>query len=208
MADIVTPPPPADDKDKIIADLKAENEKLKAKPAVEPSKDSPSLEDQARKTREANEAAQKNQSTLESALNFNIKSQDWLKTNSSLLPKTVEGIFTAAEKEKYKDAIEKASAIKVGLISEFFAVQSNVDLLTGPQKVALEDFKNLTKNDKQDRVTGIYDTLFEPTFESLKKIKKAEQVSKGLATTTDAQSVYKKNLENSARRHYLGEKNA
>jgi len=164
------------------------------------------LAEKARKEREASDKAGQNQKQLESALSFSLKSKDWLKDNAPLLPKTIPGIFEAASKENYSNAIEKDNAIKCGIVSEFFAVQENVDLLTASQRSALEDFNKLTKNVKQERAQLIYDTLFEPTFEMLKRVKKAEQLRKGVVEPSDAEAAYKAKMIGISRKHYLGEK--
>lgn len=171
-----------------------------------PKPDDSDLADKARKEREAQDENNKKSKKLENALKFTLGASEWLKTNAALLPKTVEGIFSQAEKENYGSAIEKDSAIKVGIIAEFFTQQANVDLLTSNQKAALEEFNKLTKNIKQERAQDFYDSIFEPTFEMLKRIKKAEQIGKGLANQTDAESAYKDKLIKGSVKKYLGEK--
>jgi hypothetical protein len=174
-------------------------------PAPAP-KDDPSLEEKARLQREELERKTSDSKRLEKAVRFTLAAKEWAKTNASLLPKTIDGILDQAEKENYATAVEKDNAIKVGLISEFFGQQANLDLLTDSQKVVLEDFKKLTKDKKQEQVQQLYETLFEPTFESLKKIKKAQEVGAGQANSTDAESAYKKKLMELSQKHYLGEK--
>lgn len=200
---------------KELSDLKASNAALMArldaleKKGTSPddkNKDDKTLADKVEADRKAKEKSTTDSQKLERALKFTITSNDWVKTNASLLPKNIEGIFAQAEKENYSSAIEKADAIKVGIVSEFFSIQSNLDLLTETQKINLEDFKKLTKTDKQERVQSVYDTVFEPTFEMLKRVKKAEQISKGLGDPSDAESAYKEKMKAISRKHYLGEK--
>ncbi len=143
---------------------------------------------------------------LDQAIRFDLQHKEWLKTNAALLPKEVESIFETAAKETYSNAIEKDQAIKSGLIQSFFAVQANADLLTPAQKTSLDEYLKLTKTGKQDRAQPFYDSVFEPTFENLKKIKKAEALSKGHAfSDSDSDSVYKKNLIDGSRKHYFRE---
>lgn len=207
------PDPKPDDSAKELSDLKASNAALLARlDALEkksnptPNPDDKTLADKVEADRKAKEKSTTDSQKLERALKFTITSSDWVKTNASLLPKNIEGIFAQAEKENYSSAIEKADAIKVGIVSEFFSIQSNLDLLTETQKINLEDFKKLTKTDKQERVQSVYDTVFEPTFEMLKRVKKAEQISKGLGDPSDAESAYKEKMKAISRKHYLGEK--
>ena len=203
------------DAGKELSELKASNAALLARlDALEKkgagsddkSKDDKSLADKVEADRKAKEKQTTDHQKLERALKFTLTSNDWVKTNATLLPKNIEGIFAQAEKENYSTAMEKADAIKVGIVSEFFSIQSNLDLLTETQKISLEDFKKLTKTDKQDRVQSIYDTVFEPTFEMLKRVKKAEQISKGLGDSNDSETAYKEKMKAISRKHYLGEK--
>jgi hypothetical protein len=204
---------PAADAVKELSDLKASNaallarlDALEKKAPTNNSQDDKSLADKVEAERKSKEKTTADTQKLEKALKFTIQSGDWVKTNASLLPKNIEGIFAQAEKENFATATEKADAIKVGIVSEFFSIQSNLDFLTETQKINLEDFKKLTKNDKQERVQSIYDTVFEPTFEMLKRVKKAEQLSKGLGDSTDSETAYKEKMKAISRKHYLGEK--
>lgn len=204
---------PAADAGKELSDLKASNaallarlDALEKKAPTNNSQDDKSLADKVEAERKSKEKTTSDTQKLEKALKFTIQSGDWVKTNASLLPKNIEGIFAQAEKENFATATEKADAIKVGIVSEFFSIQSNLDFLTETQKINLEDFKKLTKNDKQERVQSIYDTVFEPTFEMLKRVKKAEQLSKGLGDSTDSETAYKEKMKAISRKHYLGEK--
>lgn len=200
---------------KELADLKAKFEaqekelaalKAKGDPNPNPKPDDKSLSEKAEAERKAKEAKDLESKSLEAALKFNIGSKDFVKNNASLLPQNIQGIFDAAEKENYASAVQKANAIKVGIVSEFFALQANLDLLTDHQKQSLEDFKKLTKDVKEERVQGIFDSIFEPTLETLRKVKKAEALQKGLATPSDAQDAYKQRLMAGSRKHHLGEK--
>lgn len=203
------------DQSKQLEELRSMNTKLldrldalekKSAPPPKDDKDDPSLADKARQKREDDDKKAKHEKTLESAIRFTTTAKEWIKTNATLLPKTIEDIFAAAEKENYASAIEKVAAIHEGIVSEFFAVQANMDLLTASQKTVLEDFKKLTKTDRQARAQQIFDTIFEPTFESLKKIKRAEQVRNGLEPEGDVSEAYKKRLIEGSRKHHLGEK--
>lgn len=189
--------------------LKGENDKLKAAPPPkkeDPTPENPDLATKAKKEREDTEARQKSEKSLEAALNFNIGAKDFLKNNAALLPKSIEGIFAAAEKEKYDSAIDKANDIKVGIISEFFAVQANHDHLTGPQKIEVDNFLKLTKNGKQERVENVYSMIFEPTLESVRKIEKAKQLGLGNKSQSDGEKAFADRLMKQSKQYYLGEK--
>ncbi len=196
--------------DSIMARLPAADKGKKKATDGDDSENDDEGDDLATKAKKASDEKAKKGSdskALESALRFTMGSAEWLKTNASLLPKDVEGIFAAAEKESYDDAVQKASAVKSGLIQTFFKVQENLDLLTGAQKTALEDWQKLTKNGKEEKAQAVFDNIFEPTFEMLKRIKKAAQVNKGgQREGDDAENAYKQKLMNSSKKHYLGGK--
>lgn len=185
--------------------LKKENEGLKAKPA--PKADDPDLIAKAKLEQEKRDKETDHGKKLESAIRFSMGAKEWAKTNAPLLPKDVDGIFAEADKEKYESAIEKDSAIKSSLVQSFFNVQANLDLLTPSQKLSVEEFLKLTKNGKQEKAAQIYDSVFEPTFEMLKRLKKAEQLrADGHSNGTDQDNAYKQKMIALSRKHYMGDK--
>lgn len=204
-------PNPGQDLSKEIETLKARNAELDKKIlelTKTPEPEDKSLQEKARIERDAKDKKRNDTKALESALTFNLKAEDWLKTNESLLPKEVGEIFKLAQKESYNDPIEKDGAIKASIIQSFFSVQANMDLLTGHQKTSLDEYLKLTKTGKQDKAQGIYSDIFEPSFEMLRRIKKAEALSKGHSDTNedDFQVRYKNKLVKLAREVHLGEK--
>ncbi len=150
--------------------------------------------------------------TLEAALTFNLLSNEFIKNNESVLPKGISDIFKAAEKETYDSAVDKANAIKDGIIQSFFSQQLNVDMLTHSQKSDLADFQKLTKNGREAKAQDLYKNLFEPALESLKRVKKAEELYKanqGFGNNTDVDQAYKDKLSKMAdRKFFRGKANA
>jgi hypothetical protein len=197
-----------------VAALRAQNKALEERLAkLETAgkgkgEDDPDLADKAKKDREAKEKAEAATKDIETALKFSLGARDWLKTNASILPKDIVGIFDAADKENYATAIEKNAAIKSSVVQEFFKLQANLDLLTPSQKSALEDFLKLTKTGKQEKAQLIYDQVFEPTFEMLKRIKKAEQLGQaGHASPTEVENAYRDRMMKMSKKHYnVGDK--
>lgn len=204
------------DSSKDIAALKEQNAALLARlDALEKGKDKdkdknddPSLADKAKKERENQDAQAASQKAMESAINFNISSKDFVKNNGSLLPKTIESIFVQAEKQNYDSAMQKANAIKAAIISEVFIVKDWVEHLTGPQKIEVENFLKLTNNGKQERVDNIYSMIFEPTLEMVRKIEKAKQLNNGAKNQTDGEKALAERMMKMSKKHYLGEKDA
>lgn len=203
-------PPP--DSGKEISDLKASNaallarlEKLEGKGAPPPAGDD-DLRARAIKEREASDRSSGDIKALEAALRFNMDAPNFLKNNANLLPKDINDIFVTAEKENYGSAKEKADAIKSAVVQSFFALQANIDLLTPGLKSQLEDYLKLTKTGKQEKATQIYDSIFEPAFDTLKRVKKAEALSKGHGTGGASDDAYKSKMIALSKKHYLGEK--
>lgn len=201
------------DSSKDIAALKEQNAALLARldaleKGTKPKNDDPSLADKAKKEREEQEAQANSQKAMESAINFNISSKDFVKNNGSLLPKTIESIFVQAEKQNYDSAMQKANAIKAAIISEVFVVKDWVEHLTGPQKIEVENFLKLTNNGKQERVDNIYSMIFEPTLEMVRKIEKAKQLNNGTKNQSDGEKALAERLMKLSKKHYLGEKDA
>lgn len=143
--------------------------------------------------------------SLESAIKFSMTAKDWAKEHEGMLPKDVHGILDAADKESYDSPVEKDRAIKSGIVQSFFQVQENLDLLTASQKSTIEDWLKLTKNGKEEKAQTIYDSVFEPTFEMLKRVEKAKQLGKaGQRGASDSEEAYKKRLIELSEKHYKG----
>lgn len=201
------------------AALAAENAALKArlaaleKPKDESDDDEEDEEDddllaRSRKAGRGRDDDKSKVKQLESAIAFNMKSADFLKANERLLPNDVATMFQQAEKEKFEDASEKAAAIKSGLIQSFFQVQANVELLTAGQRAQLDDFLKLTKNGKQEKAPHVYEMIFEPAFERLKDMKKAEALRTGRHIEGSVEGGYKDRLHKGAMKRFkIQEKN-
>lgn len=184
-----------------LAAEKAEWEKSRSTPPPEKPEDD--LATKAAKEREAKEKENASTAKLEKSIRFTTGMPDFIKTNATLLPKSLEGIVAQAEKEKYDNAVDKASAVQVALVSEFFAQQSNLDLLTDAQKNALAEFLGLTKNVKQERVQQVYDMVFEPAFKSLKDQVKARQVRDGEIDPANAKAAYAKRMADLSKAKFI-----
>ncbi len=165
------------------------------------------LREKVRKEKEEKEGKQTEVKGLEKVLGFNMSVANFVKENSDILPSEIPELLKAAEKEKYDTAQEKAGVIKTAFIEAFFAVQAHVDLLTATQKTALDDYLKLTKNGKQVKAADIYENLFEPALETLKKVKKAEELGKarsGYASSSKVEDGYKQRLIDGSQKAYLG----
>lgn len=193
-------------------DLAKENADLKARLAAlevtvnQKSLDGKTLLDKARDDRSTTDDKVRRDKQLEQAITFNMRSNEFLKENEVFLPKDFTDIFTRANKDSYDDAIQKDQAIKSAMIDSFFQLQENADLLTPGQKSKLDEFLKLTKTGKQEQSQAVYDMVFEPAFDKLKSVKRAEALKKGHAAGSTVTENYKKRMIESSRKHYLGEK--
>lgn len=167
------------------------------------------LRDKANKEKLKIEKENSDIAVMEKAIGFVHLLPDFLKQNKDILPSSFEGIVSASDRENYATKIEKSNAVKSSFVQEFFAIQSNVDLLTPAQKVTLDDYLKLTKNEKEKKSQVIFENLFEPTLELIKRVKKAEELGKarsGLASDDATQSAYKDRLMSASKAVHLGQK--
>ena len=209
MADDQQKPDPTPDLQKtneaLMARIDALEKRLEAKTPEPPTKDDDDLTKKAEALRGEERKKADESKALEAALKFSLNAEQWLKNNETLLPQEIKDIFTAAEKENFDNAIEKDQAIKSGIIQSFFKVQANFDLLTQGQKVTLENFLKLTKNGKQEKAAEVFDMIFEPALETVRREKKAEALAKGHSPDGGFQEAYKKKLMDLSKKHYLRE---
>lgn len=137
------------------------------------------IKDDKNKIESEVEAAKK----LEAAIMFSVKKDSWLKQNKTLLPDLIDDLFVQIEKENFNSPIEKDQTIKANIIQAFFGVQENLDLLTDSQKKVVDSYLKSTKLEKESKSGLIYEQVFEPTLEMLRKIKKASELNKGHETS-------------------------
>lgn len=144
---------------------------------------------------------------VERSIRFNLTIDDFVKSNKDFLPDEVAGILSQASKERYDNEFEKASALKSAILSSYFSVQANVDSLTPAHRKSIEDWKGLTKGDREKRSADIYENVFEPCIETFRRVKKAEEVQRsrsGLAKESVSGEAYKQKLMRVSQRAHLG----
>lgn len=198
------------EKGKSAAALK-ELEELKKKPAPAPDKkeEDPDLLDKVKKEKKESDAKRSDTKRVESSLKFTMNLDAFMKENEDVLPSDYKLIVDKAKREKYDSAVDQASDLKSALVQEFFKVQSNLDLLTSAQRESLDDFLKLTKNGKEEKADFVYGHLFEPALQTLRNVKKAEEIGKarsGHASSNKVEDEYKARLIQISRKTHLGEK--
>jgi len=190
---------------------KKEAEDLKNKKDDDDGDDGDDLRNKAKNQNQKAEEGAKETKKIETALQFNLGVDDFVKKNVDLLPKEVADIVKVAHKETYDSAVAKASAIKTSVIQSYFSVESNLEALTKSQKHSLDDYLKLTKTGKEEKAAEIYANIFEPALETIRKIKKAEELGRskaGFASDDDSDSAYRDKLIKGSRKTYLNERDA
>lgn len=210
-----TPPPTGETAEQKLAaalkreeDLKAELEKFKKNTPPKPEEDD-DLRKKVQKDKETAAEIAAQTKIIERALAFNLKVHAFVKENSDLLPAEITAIIAQADKETYDNANAKAAAVKAAMIQAYFSVQANLDSITPAQKVVLDDYLKLTKTGKENKAAEIYENIFEPALETVRKVKKAEEVGRsrsGYGSSTETNSAYKDRLIKMSRKTHLGEK--
>lgn len=199
----------AADNKKAADDARAEIEKLKAGGKKDEVKDDNDLADKARKDREEKDKKKHDDKKLEAALLFNMSKDKFIEEHKSILPSDMADIFAKADKEQYESLIDKANDTKASIIKTFFSVQANVDeLLTPAHKRSLEDYLKLTREARQEKADQIWENVFEPAFQMLKRVKKAEELrnSENGFDSSSQDAKYKAKLTKFSENHYLGAK--
>ncbi len=201
---------------KLQGELKTAKETKTEPPKTEPPKTDPKEEKKEEDLREkiakekvAANAKVDERKAIEKVLRFNLGIGEFVKTNKEALPGEFNDLLTQAEKENYDTAQDKANAIKSAFVQSFFAVQANVDFLTATQKEVLNDYLKLTKKGREDKAEAVYENLFEPAFETFKRVKKAEELGRarsGFASSSKQTDGYKQRLMAGSRKTYLNEK--
>lgn len=194
--------------------IKKENEelKLKANPK-DPVKDDPNKDkdkdfyNKYKDQEEINNKKQNDSKQVESAVRFDYALDSFVKDNEDILPTDMQKIVETAKKERFDSVIDKSNAIKSSFIQAFYSVQANMDLLTGTQRSAIEDFLKLTKNGKEGKASEIYENVFEPNVELIRRLKKAEELAKakygGFGTHTRSENEYINKLKDISEKHHL-----
>lgn len=183
--------------DKVAADKAKADKEAADKDKNKGGQSDDDLREKVRKEKEAAGSKAGEIKTIEKALAFNMSVEKFVSDNADALPSEIPDLLKAAEKEKYDSAAEKASAIRAAFVQSFFSVESHVELLTASQKTTLDDYLKLTKNGKQDKASEVYENLFEPALETLKKVRKAEELGKarsGFASSSKVEDGYKQRL--------------
>ena len=187
-----------------IAELEKKLSEL-IKPAEKPIEDK-SLDEKVKLDKETKQKEDHDVKKLEDAISFNLTHESFLKANEGILPEDAQEIFNQAAKENYSSAIQKSNAIKSALVQSFFSQQSNLDMLTASQRQTIENHFKLTKNAKEEKAQEIFQSIFEPCIETIKRVKKAEEIAKankGYDTGSDLEKQYEKMLFEKSSKHYL-----
>ncbi len=181
----------------------------KADPPPAPKEKDEDLDDKAKRQAKEKLDKQGDNRKIESALRFNISSDKFIEDNKSIFPKEIGDIFALASKEPYDSELDRANATKSAVIKSFFSLQENLDHCTTSQRSAIDDYLKRSQRVREEKADEIFENIFVPTVEMIKKIKKAEQVAQsrgGYQNSSDSEAQYKEMLQKGSRKHFLGEK--
>lgn len=159
-----------------------------------------------KKERQAAESKQ-----IEAAIGFNMSIDKFVDDNKEILPTSIGEIVALAHKETYENAFTKANALRASLIKNYFSVEDNLNFLTNSQKIKVQDYLKLTVEAREENSQDIYSNVFEPSFEMMKKLKKAEEVNRsrnGSISGSSGENNYKNKLIKLSKQTHLGEKGA
>lgn len=161
---------------------------IKPAPAPDPKKEDPtpkedeiqepSLLSKVKSENDDKEKSAAEKAKLTAALRFTMGADKFIEEHKTILPKEVADIFAKANKESYDSDIEKANAMRAGVIESFFSVQANMDLLTASQKAQVEDYLKLTRKARDEKSGEVFVNVLEPSMHMLKQLKKAEELAK------------------------------
>ncbi len=160
----------------------------------------------------AREKGQSDVAKIERDISYNLGVSKFVDDHKAYLSEDIKAILLAAEKEKYDSAGQKAAELRTEIIDAFFKVQANSDILTAAQKRILADFGKLTKDGKRQDSEKVYESVFEPALEMVKRVKKAEELNlaaRGYATATGGPlGAYKQKLLEAAKRVIINKRKA
>lgn len=196
----------AGDDAKAAADKKAAEDAEAARKKKEEEDKGDPLRKKVEDEKNAKEKEQATSKQVEQALAFNMAVDKFVEDHKDLLPGEVPELLKAANKETYDTAADKAKAIKSAVVQSFFAVKENYEALITSQKSKLDDFLKLTKTGKESKADEIYENVFEPALDTMKRLKKAEEVGKanrGFASGGKAEDEYKNRLVERSKKTYL-----
>ncbi len=86
-----------------------------------------------------------------------------------------------------------------------------MDLLTASHKTAVADYLKLTNTGREERAPHVFENIFEPALEMMRRVKKAEDVGKTKngfgGDKSAAENAYRDKMIAVSKKHYLQEKN-
>lgn len=144
----------AQDKARADADAKAKAEaaaKEQTKPAT--------LLDTAKEQVKTDAANAGNQSSIESALGFNMKIGDFAEKYKDVLPPTTGAILDAANKKTFSGAVEKADEIRKALIDGYLEVKENYEKMPASLKDRAARYMALTEEGKRKNSADFFDLV-------------------------------------------------
>lgn len=107
------------------------------------------------------------ESTLKSAMAFNIGRDGFLESNKAFLPESIQTVIKGMQGRNYKDDIDEANAFRKIIFDEIFGEQKNIDIMPESAKAKINAYKALADSDKAGKVSDYYELV--ETYLALKK---------------------------------------
>jgi hypothetical protein len=181
-------------------EMKAQNEKLMKDldEATKPNKkddkktdDETVLEAIRKKEKEDAELKDRENRISESA-KFIATFKTTIDAADGFFPAEVNGILDAINKKKYDTELQRADDLRATIAESVFSVAKNLDLLTDIGKAKVEGYLNLSQSAKEKEAGAIWEYVLNAmdTYKRIAKAERIEQVRRGFANPTDAQSKY------------------
>ncbi len=208
-----TPPPATgggDSNAALLAELKAMRAEITELKGKKEEKADPSLAERVEAERKSREKNKLETDKIERDISFNMGIAKFVDEHKSHLSDNIAEIIKVADNQKFDNHAEKSSTLRSEIIDAFFKVQANLDILTPAQKRNLADFQKLTKDGKRQESEKVYESVFEPALEMVKRVKKAEELNlaaRGFATAQGGPlAAYKAKLYEAAQRVIINRK--
>lgn len=165
-------------------------------PKVDPPKTDPGADpilDKIKKEEDEKKKGLETTQEVERVISFIHGVNKFLEDNAGVLPEETNKIVEMAGKETYETHKEKAGSIQAAIMKSFFAVQENLDSLTGSQKKVVETFMKLSQTAKVSGASEIFESVFEPAVHAASRVKKANELNKaksGVHQSTKAEDAF------------------
>lgn len=127
--------------------------------AKEQKKEDPSILEEAKKSYENKQIQQTEHGNMENAIKFNLQLSKFTEDFKDYLPKTTQTLIEEVEKKNYGSEVQRANAIRSGIIQAFIELQENIEILPQTMKDKVSLFKALTVDEQEKQSASFWDVV-------------------------------------------------